>query len=469
MMPTPNWFAIVALMSWPVIALCLYLKRPVNQATLWTILGAQLLLPVGAAIKFEGIPQFDKVSIPNLAAFVGCLLVLRRPLRIWKDLGFTGILVLMYLIGPFITAELNSDTLVFGNRILPAETHYDALSAVVGQLLFLLPFFLGRHLLRTPSDNAEIMRVLVIAGLLYSLPMLYEIRMSPQLHRWFYGYDSSDFIQAVRDNGFRPMVFMGHPLLAAFFVMTTTVAAAAMWRTRKSLQRLPPAGVTAYLGMVLILCKTLGAFIYGAVLVPLVRFAEPRTNLRVAVVLASIALLYPLLRFADVIPTTTMIEAASVVSEERAGSLKTRFDNEDQLLERASHRLLFGWGRWGRSRIYVEDSGQDLSITDGHWIIVIGQFGLFGFLAEFGLLILPIFRAASALRFTGSLDERVNLAALALILTINIVDLLPNAGLIPWTWLLAGSLLGRAEALRNMKRTREIIEPNWGAQNHKVF
>ena len=116
----------------------------------------------------------------------------------------------MYLVGPFITAELNSDTLVFGNRILPAETHYDALSAVVGQLLFLLPFFLGRHLLRKPIDNAEIMRVLVIAGLLYSLPMLFEIRMSPQLHRWFYGYDSSDFIQAVRDNGFRPMVFMGH-------------------------------------------------------------------------------------------------------------------------------------------------------------------------------------------------------------------------------------------------------------------
>lgn len=113
--------------------------------------------------------------------------------------------------------------------------------------------------------------------------------------------------------------------------------------------------------------------------------------------------------------------------------------------------------------------GQDVSITDGHWIIVIGQFGLFGFLAEFGLLILPIFQAASALRFTRSLDERVNLAALALILAINIVDLLPNSGLIPWTWLLAGGLMGRAEALRNTKRVRQIIAPNWSAENHKVF
>jgi hypothetical protein len=28
------------------------------------------------------------------------------------------------------------------------------------------------------------------------------------------------------------------------------------------------------------------------------------------------------------------------------------------------------------------------------------------------------------------------------------IDLLPNASLSPWTWLLAGALVGRAEALR---------------------
>ena len=170
MTPTPNWFAIAVLIIWPVVALCLYLKRPVGQATLWTILGAQLLLPVGASIKFEGVPAFDKTSIPNLAALIGCLLVARRPLRIWAGLGFTGILVLIYVIGPFITAELNDDPIFLANRILPAESHYDALSAVVSQFLFLLPFFLGRQLLRNARDNEEIMRVLVIAGLLYSFP-----------------------------------------------------------------------------------------------------------------------------------------------------------------------------------------------------------------------------------------------------------------------------------------------------------
>ena len=154
-----------------------------------------------------------------------------------------------------------------------------------------------------------------------------------------------------------------------------------------------------------------------------------------------------------------MIEIANTISTDRAESLKTRFDNEDQLLQRASQRFLFGWGRWGRSRIYDKNSGKDLSITDGRWIIDIGQFGLFGFLAEFGLLVLPIFRAASALKFAGSINDKVNLAALALILATSVVDLLPNSGLMPWTWLLAGALLGRAEALRQRSRERIKTEP----------
>ena len=450
MTPTPNWFALVALLSWPIVALCLYIKRPVGQATLWTILGAQLLLPVGASFKFQGVPALDKASIANLAALIGCLLVVRRPRRIWTGLGFAGVLVSMSLIGPFITAELNLDPIFLGNKILPAESHYDAFSAIVRQFLALIPFFLGRQLLRNPIDSEEILRVLVIAGLVYSLPMLFEVRMSPQLHFWFYGYHPSDFDQEMRGGGFRPMVFMGHGLLAALFAMMTAVAAAAFWRTHTRVLRLPAAGVTAYLSVVLVLCKSLGALVYGVMMVPLVRFASPRIQFRVALILVTFALLYPLLRFADFIPTGAMVETASLVSVDRAESLKTRFENEDQLLKRASQRFLFGWGRYGRSFIYEQGSGRELSITDGRWIIVLGEFGLFGFLAEFGLLALPVFSAASALRFAESTLDRVNLAALALILGANIIDLLPNSGLLPWTWLFAGGLLGRAQTLREV-------------------
>ena len=85
-----NWFATLALLAWPVVALWLYQTRPVNQATLWTILGGFLLLPVGASIKIaEGIPQLDKISIPALAAVIGCFFFARRDLRFWN--GFESL------------------------------------------------------------------------------------------------------------------------------------------------------------------------------------------------------------------------------------------------------------------------------------------------------------------------------------------------------------------------------------------
>ena len=204
----------------------------------------------------------------------------------------------------------------------------------------------------------------------------------------------------------------------------------------------------AYLSGLLVLCKSLASFGYALILVPLVRYTKPRIQLRVALVFATIALSYPMLRMAELVPTKQILEMADSISADRASSLELRFENEEGLMARASQRLLFGWGRWGRSCVYDEASGKDISFTDGRWIIVIGSFGLFGFFTEFGLLALPIFRAASALRFAKSPQDKIYLSALSLILAVNIFDLVPNSGLTSWTWLMAGALLGRAEALR---------------------
>jgi hypothetical protein len=250
------------------------------------------------------------------------------------------------------------------------------------------------------------------------------------------------------------VVFIGHGLGVAFFIMTTTVAAAALWRTKARIGRFSSAATTAYLSVVLVLCKTASVLVYTAALAPLVRWASPRVQLSVASVLVIIALAYPMLRVADLFPTTSLVEAAAAVSADRAESLKTRFDNEDQLLDRAWERPWFGWGRFGRSRVYKGYQGRDSSITDGHWIITLGVFGLVGFVSEFGLLALAVLRAAMALKFAPTMRESGYLAALALIVAINIVDLLPNSSIWPWTWLLVGALLGRAEALYAMARQR---------------
>ncbi len=459
-----NWFATLALLAWPFVALWLYQTRPVTHATLWTILGGYLLLPVGASIKLaEGVPQLDKVSIPALAAIAGCFFFSRRPLRFWHRFGLAEVFLLMFLIGPFVTSELNNDPVVSGSVILPGVGAYDALSAVASQFLFLLPFFLGRHLFGNPAEIEEILRTLVVAGVLYSLPMLFEIRMSPQLHLWFYGYTASGFATAMRYGGFRPSVFMENGLVATFFLMTTTVAAASLWRTGISVRRIHSSAITAYLSVVLILCKSLGVLVYGALLVPLVRLARPQFQVRIAVTLAIVAVTYPLLRTADLVPTTYMVSAASSISDERAGSLKFRFDHEQYLLDRASQRIFFGWGRFGRNRVH-DEWGNDISVSDGRWAITLGQFGLVGFLAEFGLLGWSVLCARSALRLVDSERDSIFLGSLALIIAINMIDLLPNDSLSPWTWLLAGTLFGRAEALGHAARQalQFKLQPNGG-------
>ncbi len=457
----PNSFAYLALIVWPLVAIALYATRPVVQATLWTMLGAQLLLPVGTFFKIEMIPQFDKYSIPSLCVLVGCMFATARPIRLWRKFGAVEALMLVFLFSPVVTSLLNSDPIYIGQSVIPGTGLYDGLSAALGQFIVLIPFLVGRQLLRRPEDLQAVFTTIVIAGLGYSLLLLFEIRMSPQLHFWFYGYYPSDFVQQIRDGGgFRPMVFMGHGLIAGFFAMTAALAAAVLWRAKIQVVRGVPGGaITAYLGVVLVLCKSGAALVYGAVLIPLVRWTRPRVQTKVAVVLVSLALLYPVMRIANVFPTNLLFDVSSSINQDRAYSLKFRFDQEDQLLQHASERFLFGWGRFGRNRIYRETwegLAGDASVTDGRWIITLGQFGLIGFIAEFGLLAASVFFAARSLRTAELFRHAVLLAGLALMMTANIIELLPNSTLLPWTWLLVGTLLGASEA--SVARSRRLRE-----------
>lgn len=465
--------ATLALLIWPLVALCLFVLRPLNKAILWTILGAQLLLPVGTAIKFTMVPSLDKNSIPNLCILLGCFLSSSKRGASGK-FGIAEIFILMFVLGPVVTCELNGDPLFLPNAVLPGVGLYDAASALELAAITLIPFVIGRLFLRSAPDIEDILRTVIVAMLAYSIPMFFEVRFSPQLHNWVYGYFPSDFIQSVRGEGYRPMVFMGHGLIAAHFVLLATVAAAAFWRSGSRIQNLYPPAVTGYLAALLLFCRTLSAGVYGAVAVALILCSRPKLQIRLSVGLILVALLYPTLRSLDLFPTGFLVESARSISDDRAGSLKFRFDNEDQLLRHAFERPFFGWGRYGRNRVYDAETGRDNNVTDGEWIISIGQFGFIGFIAQFGLLSLGVFRSASALRYARSNKERIHFAALCLIVAVSILDLLPNSGLAPWTWLLSGSLLGRAEALLSKARLRaepNVLGPssqNVRATSHKV-
>jgi hypothetical protein len=88
-----------------------------------------------------------------------------------------------------------------------------------------------------------------------------------------------------------------------------------------------------------------------------------------------------------------------------------------------------------------------LSVTDGRWIITIGVYGWIGFLAEFGLLLVPIFMIARQMAGSDDVEISPLVGPACLLLAVNVMDLLPNATLTQLTWLLAGCLVGYAERL----------------------
>jgi O-antigen ligase len=267
--------------------------------------------------------------------------------------------------------------------------------------------------------------------------MLIEVRLSPQLHTWVYGFFPHSFLQQIRGGGYRPVVFLGHGLLVAILTAMTIVATAYLAQRRAKIFGISAWAWLIYLVVVMILCRTLGALILSAVALFAMIVFQRRGIRLICGSIAIAVLLYPVLRGVDVVPVQAFADQIVAVDEERASSFQFRIDNEDQLLERADQRPLFGWGDYGRNRVYDEYTGRDLSETDGTWIIIIGSNGWAGYIAAFGILCLPMIAALRR-------DARLSPAgtALSLILAINLLDLLPNSSLTPLTWLMAGALAG---------------------------
>jgi hypothetical protein len=167
---------------------------------------------------------------------------------------------------------------------------------------------------------------------------------------------------------------------------------------------------------------------------------------------------YPLLRGAQLIPLDTILNYAMSVSPERHQSLNFRILNEEQLLARAMEKPWFGWGGYGRNLILDPIDGRILTIPDGRWIIVLGTYGWLGYICEFGLLIMPLIYLGREALAQRSAVFSPFACAIALIYAANLADLLPNATLIPFTWLMAGALMGYAESLARQRQAAAIAQ-----------
>jgi len=463
----PNSLAYIALLLWPVVVVVLFRRMPVERALIWSILGGYLLLPPVAEINMPGVPSLDKMSIPALSAWMVVRLMLGIKVPLLPESWPGRALLAIFVLTPFGTVVTNPEAIMVPFRgALPGLRLYDAFSIIAFQAFVVLTFALARALLCTAAALREILVALLVGGLAYSLPMLVEVRLSPQINIWIYGFFQHSFEQMVRQGGYRPIVFLSHGLWVAFFAMTALLAAIGLARAGSVADRMRLLAAAAYLAVVLVLCKSIGSLLFGVVLAPVVLVLGQRWLFRLAVLMAVFALAYPVLRASGHIPADQMVNLATRFSPDRAQSLQFRFDNEALLLDHAFVKPLFGWGGYERNLLHDPMSGRVSTIADGRWVIVLGMFGWAGYVGEFGLLALPLLLLWHEARFRPAGSLAAPLGALVVIHGVNMVDMLPNATLTPLTWLIAGALLGHAERLAAERRRHGFRRAQGDSSGH---
>jgi len=438
----------LAFFTFPLVALVLFRMFRLPVAIAATAIGGYLVLPTQGGWDIPGLQPIDKNSMPAIMALALAAIHGRNAPGVrpgWLPLSPMILslfaLLLVGRVGTFLT---NGDPQIFGSTVLPSLTAYDTLARIQALLFMLVPFVLARKFLATPEAHRDLLVVIAVAGLLYSLPALYEVRMSPQLNNMIYGYFPHDWIQHIRRDGFRPVVFLNHGLVLGIFFACTVLAAASLSRAGAGDQRALWLAGLVWLVFTLYMAKSLGAFATALMLLPAVLLAPPRLQVLIAGTIGLLIVTYPMLRGAGLVPIEPIMNWAQSISPDRAGSLYVRLYNEENLLARANERPLFGWGGWGRSFIFDEE-GRNISITDGFWAIIIGVGGWVQYVGEFGMLCFAPLVLALRRR---SYDISMATAGLSLVLAVNLIDLIPNSGISVITWLMAGALAGRLELSR---------------------
>ncbi|MGF1554538.1 MAG: hypothetical protein ACFBWO_18850 [Paracoccaceae bacterium] len=448
----------LALLSWPLVTALLFARLRMRAALVWTILGGVLFLPDQVGYNLPAVPTIDKSLLPALLALLFCAAAVKKPgwmgddasrvPRTWLPVSPLGrLLVVLLLTSPFLTGLTNTDYLPDADR--PGLGIVDIGNMLYSQLELLLVVVLGRRFLSDDEGTRALMIALAIGMLMYVPLIFYEVRMSPQLNNQIYGFVNMPWHMMTRDDGWRPLVFLKLGLMCAIFVAVGLIAATAIARHLDDKRRtLWMVGAFALL-VTLFFMRSFGALVLGVGLVMAVLFLGKRLQLWLAAGICSFVLVYPIMQALDIFPDETTLAAVEVVDYSRSRSLWFRLHNEDLMIEKLNERPLFGWGIWGRSRVY--EDGYTTNITDSTFIIAFSQNGWWGFLGQYGLLTLP---AIMIWRYRRRYQPDFVITGLALVQCAFLLDSLSNNYPNPMLWLVAGALLGHAERAREAARDR---------------
>jgi hypothetical protein len=423
----------VALLGWVPLVVLTFLVLPARRAVFVSFIAGWLFLPE-SHVALPGFPEYGKtITIPLAAMFAtvafkpGVLLSIRPS---WIDIP-----MVVWCLCPFASAVTN------GLGI------YDGFSAVAENLVIWgFPYILGRAYLRTLDDFRELATLLFIGGLIYVPFCLYEIRMSPQLARYLYGIEvpaGMEYENELGKWGSRPRVFMGSGLALGMYMGVACISGIWLW-TSGALTKvwgMRVEGLIAMLAFTTLFCKNLGATaLLGAGLFALFTVGTFRSRIVIYCLMVA-APLYIYGRVGAGWSGEPIANLAGMIHHERAESLQFRLDNEDLLVAKAMQKPIYGWGRWGRARVYRLEDGKDLTITDGMWIIMMGNTGLVGLCSMTACLLLPtlVFAIRCPVRIWMH-PAIAAAAALSMLPLLFMVDNLFNAMLDPIYLLACGGI-----------------------------
>jgi hypothetical protein len=375
-----NVFVSIAMFGWPVVALGFFLTLPPRRAALASMLLGFMFLPIAEIKLGVGLPLLTKMMVVSWSTMIGSAAVDGRRILAFRP-KWVDVPMIVWCLCP-MASSLSNDL-----------GFHDGLTAILWKTSsWGVPYFVGRLYFSSLIGMTELAKGVFFGVLVYAPLCLFEIRMSPQLHTWVYGYHQHDWAQTLRYGGYRPTVFMAHGIMVSTWIAMGTLAAAALWWSGiiKRVWRIPMLWILPGLMFTTLLCKSLGAFVLMMAGLGLIWLCRVVPSKGLLVALALLPPLFLAVRIPRVVSANDVTRSDSIVGEERSGSLKFRLLNEDFLVDKALRRPIFGWGGWGRARIH-DVQGNDITVTDSLWIIILGNEGFLGLLAMVAVFLLPVY------------------------------------------------------------------------------
>lgn len=440
----------LALFLWPVVSIMLFAAMGREKGLIWSVVAGFLLLPESIEIDLPGLPPYNKNFAVSLGICLGAVLFWNK--KSWPDdpefvedgrflRFFIGMLILTILVQIVMTVQNNTNQLFFAgsrfDRVRQALSNRDMISMFAAYFTPMVPFFLAWRWLKSSRHHRQILVAMTITGCIYAVLAMIEMRFSPRMNISVYGYFQHDWRQHIRGGQFRPVVFLQHGLWLAFFLLTAALSAYALVKDGKGKAMVGYLAAALWITAVLLISPNLGAALLLFLFVPVLMVARV-IQVRVMWAVALIFLAFPAVRQAELLPLEGFLDLISKISEERAASLQFRLENEDDVLQRAAEKPFFGWGGWARWRI-IDHRGVSTTVSDGEWIIVLGERGWVGYLGYFGILTAPLLLLARTAR-RRPLPHTT--AAMGLITAANLIYLVPNSVLSPIGWMMSGAIAG---------------------------